>query len=38
VLGWRRTFEVPHEVALEPPAGSPEDGMAPDLLFLRVPG
>ena len=22
---------------LEPPAGSPEDGVAPDLLFLRVP-
>jgi hypothetical protein len=24
-------------VVLEPPAGSPEDGVAPDLLFLRVP-
>jgi hypothetical protein len=22
---------------LEPPAGSPEDGVAPDLLFLKVP-
>ena len=22
---------------LEPPEGSPEDGVAPDLLFLRVP-
>jgi len=22
---------------LEPPAGSPEDGVSPDLLFLRVP-
>jgi Glyoxalase-like domain len=21
----------------EPPAGSPEDGVAPDMLFLRVP-
>jgi len=24
-------------VVLEPPAGSPQDGVAPDLLFLRVP-
>ncbi len=37
VLGWRRTYEEPDEVVLEPPAGSPEDGVAPDLLFLRVP-
>jgi hypothetical protein len=22
---------------LEPPEGSPEDGLVPDLLFLRVP-
>ena len=36
-LGWRRTFEQDDEIALEPPAGSPEDGVAPDLLFLRVP-
>src|SRR5262249_33407296 len=36
-LGWRRTYEDDVEVALEPPAGSPEDGVAPDLLFLRVP-
>ena len=36
-LGWRRTEEGPDEVALEPPAGSPEDGVAADLLFLRVP-
>jgi catechol 2,3-dioxygenase-like lactoylglutathione lyase family enzyme len=36
-LGWRRTFESDDEVVLEPPAGSPEDGVAPDLLFLRVP-
>ncbi len=35
-LGWRRTHEEPDEVVLEPPAGSPEDGVAPDLLFLRV--
>jgi predicted enzyme related to lactoylglutathione lyase len=37
VLGWRRTYEEPGEVVLEPPAGSPEDGVVPDLLFLRVP-
>ncbi|HYJ67239.1 MAG TPA: VOC family protein [Nocardioidaceae bacterium] len=36
-LGWRRTHDSPDEVVLEPPAGSPEDGVAPDLLFLRVP-
>ncbi len=36
-LGWRRTFEEDDEVVLEPPAGSPEDGVVPDLLFLRVP-
>lgn len=35
-LGWRRTHEEPEEVMLEPPAGSPEDGVVPDLLFLRV--
>ena len=38
VLGWRRTSESADEVVLEPPEGSPEDGVAPDLLFLRVPG
>jgi len=36
-LGWRRTHSEPDEVVLEPPAGSPEDGVAADLLFLRVP-
>jgi Glyoxalase-like domain len=36
-LGWRRTFDEPDQVCLEPPAGSPEDGVAPDLLFLLVP-
>ena len=36
-LGWRRTHDEPDEVVLEPPAGSPEDGVSPDLLFLRVP-
>lgn len=36
-LGWRRTYDEPNEVVLEPPAGSPEDGVVPDLLFLQVP-
>jgi catechol 2,3-dioxygenase-like lactoylglutathione lyase family enzyme len=36
-LGWRRTHEEDDEVVLEPPAGSPEDGVVPDLLFLKVP-
>ena len=36
-LGWRRTHDTPDEVALEPPEHSIHDGVAPDLLFLRVP-
>jgi hypothetical protein len=36
-LGWRRTHERDDEVVLEPPAGSREDGVVPDLLFVRVP-
>jgi catechol 2,3-dioxygenase-like lactoylglutathione lyase family enzyme len=36
-LGWRRTHDSDDEVILEPPAGSAEDGIVPDLLFLRVP-
>ncbi len=36
-LGWRRTYDTPDEIVLEPPAGSPQDGVAPDLLFARVP-
>jgi hypothetical protein len=35
-LGWRRTYDADHEVVLEPPEGSPEDGVVPDLLFLKV--
>lgn len=35
-LGWR-TFDEEDEVILEPPEGSPEDGIVPDLLFLKVP-
>jgi Glyoxalase-like domain len=36
-LGWRRTFDEDDQVCLEPPKGSPEDGVAPDILFLKVP-
>lgn len=36
-LGWRRTYDSADEVVLEPPEGSPADGVSPDLLFLRVP-
>jgi predicted enzyme related to lactoylglutathione lyase len=36
-LGWRRTYEEPDEVVLEPPEHSLEDGVVPDLLFGRVP-
>ena len=37
LLGWRVTSEEADEVALEPPEGSPADGISPDILFLRVP-
>jgi catechol 2,3-dioxygenase-like lactoylglutathione lyase family enzyme len=37
VLGWRLTDEDDDEHVLEPPAGSPEHGVCPDLLFLRIP-
>lgn len=36
-LGWRITYEEADEVVLEPPAGSAEEGVVPDLLFLKVP-
>jgi predicted enzyme related to lactoylglutathione lyase len=36
-LGWRITVVEDDEVVLEPPAGSPEDGVVPDLLFAKVP-
>jgi hypothetical protein len=36
-LCWRRTFERDEEIVLEPPEGSAEDGVVPDLLVLRVP-
>ena len=37
LLGWRITYEIDDELVLEPPEGSPEDGVSPDLLFGRVP-
>ncbi len=37
-LGWRVTdVDEDGEVVLEPPAGSAEEGVVPDLLFLPVP-
>lgn len=36
-LGWPRTYEHDDEVVLEPPVDSSARGVAPDLLFLRVP-
>jgi hypothetical protein len=37
LLGWRITEEDDDEVVLEPPKGSKEDGVSPDILFLKVP-
>ncbi len=37
LLGWRITHDDPSELVLEPPAGSPQDGVSPDILFLAVP-
>jgi predicted enzyme related to lactoylglutathione lyase len=37
LLGWRITHDAADEVVLEPPAGSAQDGVSPDILFLRVP-
>ncbi|HEY2550060.1 MAG TPA: VOC family protein [Streptosporangiaceae bacterium] len=36
-LGWRHSQDSANEAVLEPPAGSAEDGVAPDLVFVRVP-
>jgi hypothetical protein len=35
-IGWQQTYAKDDEIVLEPPAGSKEDGVVPDLLFLRV--
>jgi predicted enzyme related to lactoylglutathione lyase len=37
VLGWRQTYADAEEVVIEPPEGSPEDGVSPDLTFGKVP-
>jgi Glyoxalase-like domain len=37
-LGWRRTFDEPDQVCLEPPAGSPEDGIVPRHAVLARSG
>jgi hypothetical protein len=37
LLGWRVTYDSDEEVVLEPPAGSPQDGVAADILFVKVP-
>ncbi|MGO4384222.1 VOC family protein [Specibacter sp. RAF43] len=36
-LGWRITYDSADEVALQPAAGTREEGVVADLLFLRVP-
>jgi Glyoxalase-like domain len=36
-LGWRVTFSSDAECALEPPEGSAEADVVPDLLFVKVP-
>jgi hypothetical protein len=36
-LGWRVTYEDDGESVVEPPAGSTEENVAPDLLFIKVP-
>ena len=36
-LDWRITSVEDEEVILEPPAGSPAEGIVPDILFLLVP-
>jgi len=37
VLGWEIVEDDDDEIALQPPAGSPEAGVVPDILLLRVP-
>ncbi len=32
-LGWRRTFDEEDQIVLEPPEGSPEDGIVPDCCY-----
>jgi predicted enzyme related to lactoylglutathione lyase len=37
VLGWRITYETDQEWVIEPPEGSAEVDVAPDILFVKVP-
>jgi predicted enzyme related to lactoylglutathione lyase len=37
VLGWRITYRSDDEWAIEPPEGSPEVDVVPDILFVKVP-
>ena len=37
VLGWRITYETDHEWVIEPPEGSLEADVVPDILFVKVP-
>ncbi len=36
-LGWRITYQSENEWCVEPPEGSPEVDVVPDILFVRVP-
>ena len=36
-LRWRITYQSPDEWAIEPPEGSAEVDVAPDILFVKVP-
>jgi predicted enzyme related to lactoylglutathione lyase len=36
-LGWRVTLDTEDEACIEPPAGSPENDVSPDYLFVKVP-
>lgn len=37
LLGWRLTVAGDDESVIEPAEGSPQDGVSPDMLFLKVP-
>jgi predicted enzyme related to lactoylglutathione lyase len=36
-LGWRITYQSANEWAIEPPDGTPQVDVAPDILFVKVP-
>jgi hypothetical protein len=36
-LGWRVTHSSDEETVLEPAEGTPQNGVSPDILFLKVP-